>query len=133
MTQVDWNDSLLVDLPTIDEQHKKLIAMSNSLIGAMVNGMGHSILETLFDEMLGYTVYHFEDEEAFMEQIGYPHLDAHKIVHERLKKDVLIFRKKLLTDEVSPEDALTFINNWIVKHIQQMDIKISEFAKTQQA
>ncbi|QJB56985.1 bacteriohemerythrin [Pseudodesulfovibrio sp. zrk46] len=128
MTQINWNEDMLVDLPTIDAQHKKLIAMCNSLLNAMINGMGNEVLDTLFDELLGYTSYHFDDEEAFMKQIGYPQREAHMVVHERLKNDVQIFKKKLLTEGVDPSDALAFLNNWIVKHIQSMDTEISNYA-----
>jgi len=128
MSQIDWNDSLMIDLPTIDEQHKKLIALSNSLLQAMINGMGQEVLSTLFDELRAYTAYHFQDEEAFMRQIDYPGLADQLIAHEQLTKDVDEFRVKLMKDDVAPNEALDFINGWIVCHIQDMDAKIAEYA-----
>lgn len=128
MSQIDWNDSLVIDLPTIDAQHQKLIALSNSLLQAMINGMGHEVLETLFDELRAYTVYHFKDEEAFMEKIGYPGLADQQAAHRELTRRVDGFRVKLLNGDVTPTEALDFINNWIVSHLQNMDAKMAEFA-----
>ncbi len=128
MTHIDWTDSLIIDLPTIDAQHKKLIAISNSLLQAMINGMGQEVLETLFDELRAYTSYHFKDEEDFMRQIDYPGLAEQQTAHAQLAKDVDEFRIKLMNDEVSPNEALDFINGWIVCHIQDMDSKLAEYA-----
>lgn len=128
MPQIDWNDSLAIDLPTIDAQHQKLIAISNSLLQAMVNGMGQDVLGTLFDELRAYTVYHFQDEEAFMEKIGYPGLPEQQKAHQLLTKSVDEFRIRLMNNDLTPYEALDFINGWIVHHILNMDAKIAEYA-----
>lgn len=121
---------LTIDLPVIDEQHKKLISLSNGLIQAMVNGMGHDVLEELFEELLEYTCYHFADEEKYMEQINYPDIDKQKQSHKQLTNDVVAFRVRILADQtVPPTEALDFINNWIIRHIKEMDTDISTFAK----
>ena len=131
MPQIDWTDNLNVDLPMIDEQHKKLISLSNGLLQAMVNGMGQDVLEDTFKELRDYTCYHFDDEEKYMQEIGYPHIDAQRAAHKKLTQDVDAFHDRLLNDNVSPNDVLDFINGWIINHITQMDSKIAEFVKNQ--
>lgn len=130
MTQLDWTDVLDIGLPTLDDQHRKLISYSNSLIQAMVLGKGKDVLGTLFDELKEYTVYHFTDEERYMEEIGYPHTEEHKLLHKLLIKRVDDFRDKRLYSGLMPSEALDFINDWIIKHIMKEDARIGQFAKS---
>jgi len=130
MSQIAWTDVLDIGLPVVNEQHKELISLSNSLIQAMINGKGADTLQYLFDELKNYTVYHFSDEERYMEQIGYPHLEEHKVIHKGLIRQVDEFRERLLGSGVSPNEALDFINEWIIAHIVKTDVKIGLFAKS---
>lgn len=129
MSQLDWTDVLNIGLPSLDEQHKKLISYSNSLIHAMTIGKGNEVLTTLFDELKGYTAYHFSDEEEYMESIGYPQLEEHKLLHKLLIKRVDDFRDKRLYSGLTADEALDFINNWIIKHIMEEDARIGVYAK----
>jgi len=131
MAQLDWKDVLNIGLPRIDEQHKELIALSNGLLQAMVNGMGADVLEDVFNELRDYTCTHFADEERYMEELGYPQLVEHQAAHRQLTRDVDQFRIRLLSGkDLSPTEALDFLNNWIIKHIMEMDSQIGIYAKS---
>lgn len=130
MIRIDWDERLDINLPQIDTQHRKLIELANGLLQAMINGMGQDVLADLADELTEYTDYHFRDEEAFMEKIGYPALEEHKEAHRKLTDDVMNFRARiLLEEEVSPNVALDFLNGWIVTHIQEADTKFAAFSE----
>lgn len=119
-----------VGIPIIDEQHKNLIDVSNGLLQAMINGMGNEVIEDIITELRDYTRYHFETEEAYMKEIGYPGYDTQYNRHRQLMAEVDVFSSKLLCGEsVSPGEVLDFINKWLVQHIQEMDSKIGEFAR----
>lgn len=127
MAKIDWNDTLVVDLPQIDEQHRKLINLSNSMLQAMVVGKGQAVLEETFGELKKYTEYHFADEEKLMEQLEYPAIAEHRELHGALIEQVMDFSARL--DKVSPTEAVDFLNGWIVNHIREEDVKVSLFAK----
>lgn len=130
MSQIDWTDVLDIGLPTIDEQHKELIGLSNSLIQAMINGMGSDVLEETVAELCEYTRSHFADEEAYMAEIDYPGLAEQKAAHAKLAAEVDQLKQRIVAGEqMSPNDMLDFINNWIVTHIMEMDSQIGIFAK----
>lgn len=130
MSQIDWTDILNIGLPKIDEQHKKLIGLSNSLILAMINGKGADVIGEAVSELHDYTCTHFADEEAYMEEIGYPQLDAQKKAHASLTAKVGQLRERIENDKsTSPNEVLDFINDWIITHIMDMDARISLFAK----
>jgi hemerythrin-like metal-binding protein len=130
MSEIAWTDALDIGLPLVNEQHKELIALSNSLIQAMINGMGRDVLAELFRELRDYTSYHFDAEEKYMEKIHYPELDHQKAAHRKLKDEVDEFSTRLLGGQgVAPTEALDFINDWIIKHILEMDSRIGVYAK----
>ena len=132
MTQVEWTVTLDTGLPRLDEQHRRLIAFSNDLIQAMDEGRGAEALEPLFEALLEYTGSHFEEEEQYMDSVGYPDAAAHRAAHRKLLIDVGTFREKLLGGQtVSPEQALEFVNGWIIRHIMVMDQRIGEYVRSQ--
>lgn len=120
----------LVGVPIIDEQHKKIIDLSNGLIQAMIHGMGDDVVKDIITELKDYTRYHFETEEAYMREIGFPSYEKHCKTHRLLTVDVDDFATQVLQDErPSPKEVLDFINSWMVNHIMDIDIKIGEFAR----
>lgn len=130
MLQIDWTNKLDVGLPEINAQHRELIDLSNGLIQAMTIGKGADVLDEAFTQLREYTKKHFRDEEAYMREIGYPELDKQEKVHKLLVMEVDNFHEELAKGNVTPKQALDFINGWIVKHIVQMDSKIGEYART---
>lgn len=130
MPTLDWTDVLDIGLPELDDQHKKLISFSNSLLQAMTVGKGEDILHDLFEELKDYTLYHFEAEEQYMITIEYPHLEAHKTAHQALVRHVDQFSAALRGPGVSPNLVLDFINNWIMVHIMEEDSQIGTYAKS---
>jgi len=69
-----WSDDLSVKVTLIDDQHKKLIALINSLHDAMRAGEGKQVLEKTLKELADYTVYHFQTEEKYMQAVPLPDL-----------------------------------------------------------
>lgn len=130
MATVEWTTVLDIGLPTLDEQHKKLISYFSTLLLAIEDGKGEEVLAELFEKLLDYTTSHFSEEEQYMTLIGYPEIDAHKAAHKKLLIDVGHFREKLLTGgDVTPDQAVEFMNGWIIAHIMVMDTRIGDFAK----
>ena len=81
MQNVEWKQELSVGIETIDEDHKRLIELTNTLINAIDKDIPKEELKTIFEELEAYTHYHFEREEGFM--------DEHCItsdIHEMIRK-----------------------------------------------
>jgi len=131
MSQLIFVDKLSIGLPLVDAQHKQLISLSNSLIQAMTNGMGEEVIEEVFMKLRAYVCYHFDDEEAYMKQIGFSELEDHKRLHRKLAEEVDKFRGRFKDREVvSPNEVLDFVIQWVVKHIEEEDMKIGQFARS---
>ena len=67
-----WSDEMSVNIKRIDEQHKKLIDLLNSLFLAMIEGQAQSVIEKIVGELINYADYHFKTEEYYFEEHNYP-------------------------------------------------------------
>ncbi len=127
-TLVSWSHGLSVNIREIDEQHKKLVQLLNDLYAAMKAGKGEAVQARLLEELVNYTIHHFENEERYLTKYGYPEFRQHKQEHEALKAKVADFAGKLRQGKVAvSSEILTFLKNWVVNHIKKTDKRYSSF------
>jgi len=119
-----WNDSYSVGVAQLDTQHKKLISMLNDLQQAMQKGEGKNVMAGIIEQLINYSVTHFEHEEKYMVSTKYPDYAAHKAIHNDFASKVLEFQKKFkdgsLTLSVS---VMNFLTDWLRDHIKGIDRK----------
>jgi len=129
---VSWSNSLKVDIKEVDKQHKKLVDLLNELYKAMKAGKGEDALARLLDELVNYTVYHFDTEEKFFKQYGYPEAAKHRREHEALKKQVTDFVGKLKSGKAAiTGEIMEFLKNWVVNHIKKTDKRYAPYLRQQ--
>jgi hemerythrin len=125
-----WTPELALGIPTIDEQHKKLVAMVNTLHRSVERNDTSSAARVL-QELLEYTGYHFGTEEKYFDQYGYPETDAHKTIHKKLVEKVLAFKRKFdAGEEFLSQELLNFLKDWLVSHIGVTDRKYAPFLQS---
>ena len=74
-----------------------------------------------------YTNDHFNHEEQVMQQHGYPRFDAHKALHDGLRRRTADLRTH--ADVITEADLLQFVNEWWLEHIQGDDKKYGPYLK----
>ena len=127
-TLMPWNSSLATGVKIIDQQHKQLVDMINKLYTAMKNGQGKSVVQKLLDDLAAYTVRHFETEEKYFEQFGYPETAAHKKIHADLKATVVDFVDKFKSGKADVSmELMNFLRDWLAGHIQKTDMRYARF------
>lgn len=130
MSQMVWNDSLLIGVEKIDEQHKTWIERLRDAQAAIeeIRGMPH--ISNALDFLVDYTRFHFSAEEKYMTETGYPGLEDHRAKHEELKStlDHLIeeFRDYGVHEKLS-QAVGTFLSNWLRDHIRDVDQKFAAY------
>lgn len=127
---VEWRDEYSVGIAAIDEDHKHLLHLINNLQTAAHYQTDASFVKEALNELVDYTKTHFQREEALMEENGYPEFAAHKQEHQTMiaKVDELIRHFEQAQDE-TVEDAVQFLKNWLVKHINGSDQAYSGFLR----
>ena len=130
MAFIQWSENVSVDNFIIDQQHKKLVEMVNSLYDAMSNGTGSDILEDIIESLISYTQNHFAHEERFMQSIGFPELAQHKRLHQDLSRKVKdIYARISSGQHVSSVSLANFLKDWLTAHILCDDQKYAHYAK----
>ncbi len=86
---IEWSDELAFGIPLIDEEHKTLIDMVNRVYELLEADRLEEAERFLVDSLLAYTQTHFQDEERYMEEIGYPDLERHRKVHQSFARLVM--------------------------------------------
>lgn len=127
---VQWTPDLAVGVKLIDEQHQELFKRVDSLLGAMREGKGKSVLDPVVQFLGQYTVDHFSMEERLMAQHKYPDAGAHKAAHEAFIKDFGELRSQLQAQGASSTTVIQTqrrLVDWLRDHIGKVDKKLGAF------
>jgi hemerythrin len=126
---MEWTERLSVGVARFDDEHKKLVSLINALFEAVQAGRGREALGQTLDELIAYTRNHFVGEEAALKQYGYPDLESHHKEHEALTRQVIDIQRKYHAgaSAMLSMEVMTFLKNWLVRHIQGTDQKYSRF------
>lgn len=130
---VVWTPDLSVGVSHIDDQHKIWFEKANELFEAGRQQKAKEYINTMIDFLDEYTKQHFRDEEAYMEKISYPEIDAQKKAHASFVNELAKLKQNY---NEGGGNILVILNankmviNWLTNHIRSMDKKIGEYVKT---
>ena len=132
MGTMQWNETLAVGVALIDDQHKMWISRVNDVSAAIKAMHGPRRIAETLSFLDDYMLLHFLTEEHYMDMHSYPGMEAHVAKHEEMKE---LLDK--LTEEFEEDGAThrlagsidTFLANWLIKHIQNMDMEFGAFLK----
>lgn len=129
---VQWQPSLEIGVPEVDQQHKEIFNRVNALLTAMQQGKGRQEVSELIDFLAKYVVSHFTAEERVMSTNGYPDYEAHRQQHAAFVADFGELKREL---EARGSSSLLVIQvqrrviDWLIQHIGKEDKRIAEFLK----
>ncbi len=125
-----WNEKLSLNIKEIDDQHKHLIKQLNNIHDAVINGSEQRVLEDTLNELIDYTVYHFDQEEELITKYGYPEIEEHKKEHNNLIEQVLKLQKDFRDGSATISfEVLDFLQSWVIDHIMETDMKYKDYIK----
>ena len=137
MKKLEWKKELSVGVETIDNDHKKLISITNDLIDAVTQEKDLKIILDIFDELEAYTRYHFEREEAYMDTscVHITSIDRkhHKAQHRYFIDKLVRFRQRIESGENENQEErfaiLEFLVEWLLNHIIHEDLSLNACQK----
>jgi len=127
MPYFDWNDSLLVGIKTIDDQHWQLVDMINTLHDAVEQRGQHCPAPELVARLKAYAAEHFHIEEGYMQAFAYPGLETHLEEHQAFSAKVQTFEDACADDSANPAEVLDFLKGWLTEHITGVDVHMGRF------
>ena len=133
MPIIEWGDKLKIGVDLIDEQHEGLVMLANELYDSLEDGISSDVFTHYLGELVEYTKFHFNDEEALMSKVNYPDLVNHQKLHGKLisqTKELFESTKGVSLTSDSKGVLKTFLVDWLSNHILNDDLKIAKFVST---
>ena len=117
-----WNSSYSVGVLTLDSQHTILFDILNELHDAMMEGKASNLTGPILRKLVTYTREHFAAEEGLLTKSQYPGLEAHKLLHRDLIKQVEDYSERFERGEITLNlHLLNFLRDWLTNHIMKVD------------
>ncbi|MBL8254285.1 MAG: hemerythrin family protein [Candidatus Competibacter sp.] len=130
MALLAWNESLIIDIQSMDFQHKHWVRLINELHEAMLRGKGSAAINQTLDNALGYTRLHFAAEERLLSENAYPTFEQHKKLHDEFVSSILRLKDRLSEGHaVLAMELITEMRDWLTQHIQNADREYAPFLK----
>jgi len=128
--KIEWRPEWSSGNRVIDDEHRVLIELSNSLLDLALSEHGSSDLMPGMESLLEHVAEHFSDEERILAEVSYPELADHVRLHREL-----VSKSAELSARVSAGDATTarlfdfLVNQVVLEHLVQADSKFFEYTK----
>ncbi len=128
MKDIVWSRVLSVGVEEIDEDHRKLVSIFNTLNHAVSQGESADYLAAVLEELINCTVWHFSHEERLMLKFRYEGAEEHKTEHRELIRSARELQQKVLAaDKPVAEEHLRFLERWLTEHILTDDMRLGSF------
>ena len=121
--RLNWHESYDCGEPTIDQEHRKLFELANTLIEAdFIRDEQPQQFAAALDELLAHIVQHFADEEAILAQYRYVDLGVHAQAHKAIIEHANMLRDKAAAGSVTLGELVNFLaDEVVVQHLLKMD------------
>ena len=127
---MEWKPEYSVGDITLDNDHKVIIDLINRFDYAFSVEVKDSLMESVLDELIDYTKFHFEREEKYMLKIDYPGLKEHQSIHEKLEKELDdLYEQFHGGDTDIAANISEFLGTWLREHILKADKDYNTFAE----
>lgn len=122
MSFFSWQVKYETGIQSIDNDHKRLVEMIDSLFDAMSKGEAKEAIGEIVNGLIQYSVVHFNREEVYMKTTGYENFDKHKAAHDSFTEKVKGYRKSLESGQFNiTVEVVSFLRDWLINHIQFTD------------
>lgn len=131
MVIAHWSSRYETGIGIIDTQHQSLFEALNQLGEAFKAGTAAAQVKQTLDFLVQYTLEHFQAEEAYMRELGYPGLKSHMALHADLMVQARALQAQLETGQTLSLAVAIFLADWLRHHIDQEDMAYVTFVKKQ--
>ena len=121
MALLKWDNTYSVNIELIDNNHKMIIDLINSMHDAILMGREEEEVENVLRALMRYTDVHFAEEEQILESGGYPHLNEHTFKHNKMTEKVWKMYERYEDGENITNDIMSLLTRWVTNHIMSED------------
>ncbi len=130
METIDWAESYSIGNALLDQQHKLLFEITNTLIVTKGSYVHSKLISKLLDDLIYYAQVHFSTEEAYMRLHNFPDSDEHINDHNQFILKAENLRALAMTEEKNlPDLTLDSCLDWLQHHILEEDMSYRFFVE----
>lgn len=122
-----WDEKYSINDEKIDAQHQKLFELAAKIENAVYKFVQRDELKEILTELFNYMKEHFSNEEDYMQEIHYPYLNEHKIMHKNIIHDMSYLIQNIKTINDLKENLYTVSKKWLLEHILYEDMKVEQY------
>jgi hemerythrin len=131
-----WKEEYKIGVALIDKQHEELFSRVTAFVETVQsdkiwNEKMNKVNDTL-EYMKDYVVTHFQEEEAYQKEIGYPEAEQHRKKHQDMISYIRMIAGQNEINgckEIVMQQFAGRIVTWLVNHVVGEDHKVAEFTK----
>lgn len=127
----EWNPSYSVGSITIDQQHKRLLALCKKLTNLPIDNSteGKAVFNSVLKDIAFYASKHFESEEDTLRAIGYPKLGEQRSEHNEFNEQLDNFISTAANETLDRDLLKNYLEKWWINHILHSDMQYSSHLK----
>lgn len=125
-----WNEKYSIHDTMIDIQHQKLFELADKVESAVYKFVKREELKEILTELFNYMKEHFNNEEQYMQEIHYPYLNEHKIMHKNIIRYMSYLIQNIKTTNDLKEKLYTLMSEWLLEHILYEDMKVEQYRRS---
>ena len=127
MALLNWKPAYTIGIPSIDFEHRQMIAMINDLYASIESDPKRKVIEESLGEIHAGIASHFALEENQMRKAAYAEYEAHKENHEELLDELLDLMDSYADDPVLGRRMLSErLSNWFSVHFSSFDARLHQ-------
>ena len=128
---ISWSHDLAIGHELIDADHQSIFETAQRLQKEILEDEPeYSIVGEVLVELIEHTGGHFAREEALMQEIGFPAIEAHKREHALLMQKVNDLHRQFMDGRSNlPVEVAKFIQYGLVRHIMKSDVELSQYMR----
>lgn len=138
-----WRDQMSVGNDLIDQDHRYLICLVNSIELVLKHGDDAEALSAFVQQLVSYTQFHFRREEMIQKKMLYPQLGAHANTHneilthvQKLQQDVLEHHQHVKDSvwvenerEMITQRVMNLLREWVLNHLLVEDKRMEPYLR----
>lgn len=113
-----------VEVEEIDNQHKHLIEIMNTLYDVLFAKRKNDAIKEIFSNLLEYASLHFKTEEDYFDKFHFPEAEIHKRSHASFTKKIHALNAQFKKGAYDPTiDLVSYLEEWLTSHLMDIDKK----------
>ena len=125
--QLRWKMAYSVGVGSLDSAHRAMMDRATHLMESLAGRGSAGSARDLLDDLIECAVEHFDEEERILRELDWPGLLEHVLEHGLLLRTLLKFKADERYGRITPEEAGSFIADWVLSHILAEDMKYRDY------